>query len=257
ILQRRQDDDGDETAERMRLDASAHLETPEARHVHVEQDEVGLLGVDLLERVDAVDRLAHVIAELEEMSFEQLTVRANVVDDEHDRFARRGEDRGHAFAFASRLSRRRRDTRASQAPRRARSTGLVRWSSAPSTRAAPSSSSTVTTMTGRLRVAGSLRSCSSTRSPRSSGKRRSRTTPIGSLRRIAAKAPSADPTTSQRTPCVRASSTTRSALCTSSSMTRRRSPVIAWTATPGRRTWKVVPTFSWLSNPIVPPCSST
>ena len=78
-----EDDDGDEAAYRMRLQLLAHGDSVEPRHVDVQQDEVRLLGRDRLERLDAVLGLAHPVAEIVEVAFEELAVRRDVINDEH------------------------------------------------------------------------------------------------------------------------------------------------------------------------------
>src|SRR2546426_1993101 len=72
----------------MCLEALAYGDPIEPRHVDVEQHEVRLLGRHRVEGLVAVPRLAHVIAELDEVSFQELPVRPHVVDDQDDRHAR-------------------------------------------------------------------------------------------------------------------------------------------------------------------------
>src|SRR5437879_6860791 len=67
----------------MRLQLLAYGYSVEARHVDVQQDEVRLLGRDCLEGLDAVLGLAHLVAEIVEVAFEELAVRRDVINDEH------------------------------------------------------------------------------------------------------------------------------------------------------------------------------
>ena len=86
------EDDGNETAERVCFYACAQREAVHSRHIDIGQDEVRLVRVDLFERLLAVSGMAHLIAEVVKVALEQLTVRAHVVHDEDDRFRRGYED---------------------------------------------------------------------------------------------------------------------------------------------------------------------
>ena len=92
----------------MRLEPLADGDPVEPRHIHVEQDEVGLARGDRLERLDPVGGLHDLVPQLVEVRLEQLAIRALVVDDEDERLMDRDEPLGHAgrpsFATASRSS---------------------------------------------------------------------------------------------------------------------------------------------------------
>jgi hypothetical protein len=77
----------------MCLDPPTDLEAVEARHVHVEQDEVRLAGRDRLKSFNPVPRLDDLVAQPIEVPFEKLAVRIDVVDDKDERGARL-EERG-------------------------------------------------------------------------------------------------------------------------------------------------------------------
>ena len=65
VARRRENDDRDQTAYRMRLESLAHGDPVELWHVDVEQHEVGLFGGHRVERLIPVPRLPHVVAELD------------------------------------------------------------------------------------------------------------------------------------------------------------------------------------------------
>src|SRR2546430_17647935 len=79
----------------MRLEPLADRDAIEARHVDVEEDEVGFLGRDRVERLDAVLGLAHVVPQVSETALQELPVRLLVVYDENPRPAWRGGILGH------------------------------------------------------------------------------------------------------------------------------------------------------------------
>src|SRR2546430_10757205 len=85
----------------MRLEPLADRDAIEARHVDVEEDEVGFLGRDRVERLDAVLGLAHVVSQVSETALQQLAVRLLVVYDEDPRSAWREGILGHTAARAS------------------------------------------------------------------------------------------------------------------------------------------------------------
>src|SRR2546430_7000581 len=93
VARRRENDDRDQTAYRMRLESLAHGDPVQLRHVDVEQHEVGLLGGHRVKRLVPVPRLPDVVAEFDQVSFEQLAVRRYVIDDQDDRRARWDEPR--------------------------------------------------------------------------------------------------------------------------------------------------------------------
>ena len=94
-----EDDDRDQAARRVHLEALAHGDPIEPRHVDVEEHEVRLLRGYRFERLDAVPGLADVVAELLEVALEQLSVRGHVVHHEHDRPPRCDELRARTLAL--------------------------------------------------------------------------------------------------------------------------------------------------------------
>src|SRR2546430_9456749 len=79
----------------MRLHPGAEREAIHARHVDIEQNEVGLFDVNLLERLLAITGLAHFVTEVVQVAFKEFTICADVVDHEDDRFGCGYEDSGH------------------------------------------------------------------------------------------------------------------------------------------------------------------
>src|SRR2546428_1211063 len=79
----------------MSLHPCADRESVHAWHVDVEQDEVGLFGVDLLEGLLTIAGLSHVVTEVVQVALKELTICADVVDHEDDRLDRGYEDAGH------------------------------------------------------------------------------------------------------------------------------------------------------------------
>ncbi len=92
----------------MRLEPLADRDAVEPRHVDVQQDEVGLELVDRLQRLDAVLRLAHVVAELLEAREQEFAVRRDVVD--HQDGGDPPRDERHAAGLACCRTAARRDS---------------------------------------------------------------------------------------------------------------------------------------------------
>src|SRR5437899_2025513 len=93
VARRRENHDRNQPAYRMRLETLAHGDAVQPRHVDIEQHEVRLLGGYRVESLVPVPGLPHVVTELDQVSLEKLAVRLDVVDDQHDRNARRNEPR--------------------------------------------------------------------------------------------------------------------------------------------------------------------
>ncbi len=76
-------DDRDVRRRRIGLDATADLKTVELRHHHVQQDDVGLFGRDLCQRLKAVEGGAHDVMLGREHDDQQLDVHLVIIDDKN------------------------------------------------------------------------------------------------------------------------------------------------------------------------------